>query len=91
MMCLFEGYLMVSQCHYTVVHEIFPFCAFPVLQETTPSSMAASQFNYLPNDKFLDRSKLKAPVDKKINVTENLKFVLVWIENILRKGENASY
>ena len=37
--------------------------------------------NSLPNDKFLDWSKLKALADNKINVTEN----------IVGKGENAGY
>ena len=43
------------------------------------------QFNSLPNDKILNRSKLKAFADNKINVTETLKFVLRWVENIVRK------
>ena len=47
--------------------------------------------NSLPNDKFLDWSKLKALADDKINVTEKLKFVLGRVENILGKGENAGY
>ena len=38
-------------------------------------------FNPLPNDKFLDCSKLKAFADDKINVTEKLKFVLGTVEN----------
>ena len=47
-------------------------------------------FNCLPNDKILDLYKLKAFSDDKIKKTEKLKFVLERIENILRKGENAS-
>ena len=45
--------------------------------------------NYIPNNKFLDWSKLKAFADDKINVTENIKFVLGKVENIVGKGENA--
>ena len=45
----------------------------------------------LPNNKFLDWSKLKAFADNKINVTEELKFVLVRVENIVGKGENAVF
>ena len=45
--------------------------------------------NSLPNDKILDRSKLKTFADDKINVTENLKFVFERVENIVGKGENA--
>ena len=45
----------------------------------------------LPRDKILDWSKLKAFADDKIKVTENLKFVLWRVENIVGKGENAGY
>ena len=45
----------------------------------------------LPNDKFLDLSKLKAFADDKINVREKLKLVLESTENIVGKGENAGY
>ena len=47
------------------------------------------QLNSLPNDKFLDWSKLKAFADNNINVTKKLKFVLERVENIVGKGENA--
>ena len=40
-------------------------------------------------DKILDWSKFKAFANNKINVTENSKFVLETIENIVRKRENA--
>ena len=49
------------------------------------------QINSFPNDKFLDWSRLKAFVDKKLNLAEKLKFVLGRVENIVGKGENASY
>ena len=45
--------------------------------------------NSLPNDKILDRSKLKAFADNKINMNEKLKFVLETVENVVGKGENA--
>ena len=48
-------------------------------------------FNYLANDKTLDQPKFKALADDKINVTEKFEFVLGREENILGKGENASY
>ena len=47
--------------------------------------------NSLPNNKFLDWSKLKAFADNKINVTEKLKLALGQEENIVGKGENAGY
>ena len=48
-----------------------------------------SVFNSLPNDKILDLYNLKAFTDNKINVTENVKFVLERVENIVGKGESA--
>ena len=45
----------------------------------------------LPNDKILEWSKIIAYADDKINVTQNLNFVLRRVENILGKGENAGY
>ena len=53
--------------------------------------VVCSRVYSLPNDKFLDLSKLKAFADDKINVTEKLKFVFGIVENIVRKGENAGY
>ena len=47
--------------------------------------------NALPNDKFLDWSKLKVLEDYKINVTEQLKLDLGRVENIMGKGENAGF
>ena len=47
--------------------------------------------NSLPNNKFLDLSKLKAFADDKINGTQKLKFVLRKVDNIEEKGENAGY
>ena len=46
-------------------------------------------FNSLPNNKILERSKLKAFADDKLRVTEKLKFVKGRVENIMGKGENA--
>ena len=40
---------------------------------------------------MLDRSKMKAHADDKINVNQKLRFVLGRVENILGKGENAGY
>ena len=53
--------------------------------------MSGILVNSLPNDKFLDWSKLKACADNKINVSEKLKFVFDRVENIVGKGENAGY
>ena len=47
--------------------------------------------NSLPNNKNLDRSKLKAFADAKINVTEKLKSVWEAKETLWKKGENAGF
>ena len=43
----------------------------------------------LPNEKFLDWSKLKAFADDEIKVLKMMNFVLNRVENIVGKGENA--
>ena len=45
--------------------------------------------NSLPNVKISDWSKLKQCADDKINVSENLKYVLERIQNIVGNRENA--
>ena len=47
--------------------------------------------NPLQNDKSSDWSKFKAHAEDKINVSQNLNFVLERVENISGKGENAGY
>ena len=41
--------------------------------------------------KILDPIQIQAFLDDKINVTQKVKFVLGWLENIVEKGENAGY
>ena len=48
------------------------------------------RLNSLPNDKFLDWSKLKAFSDD-LNLAEKLRFVFGRVKNIVGKGENAGY
>ena len=48
-------------------------------------------YNSLPDDQFLDWSKLKALADDKISVIQKLNFWLGRVENIVGKGENAGY
>ena len=50
-----------------------------------------SYFNFLPNDKFLDFSKVKAFADDKMNEAEMMISVSVRVENIVGKGENAGH
>ena len=45
--------------------------------------------NSLPNNNFLDWSKLKAVADDRINENQREEFFLGWVENIAGKGENA--
>ena len=55
------------------------------------SNTFSRSFNSLPNDNFLDWSKLKAFADTNLSFAEKLKFVLERVENIVGKGENAGY
>ena len=48
-------------------------------------------FTFEPNNKILDWSKLEACADDNINKTENMKFVMGKVENIVGEGENAGY
>ena len=45
----------------------------------------------LPNNNFLDLAKLKAFADNKLNVAKIMISVFDRVENIVGKGENASY
>ena len=47
-------------------------------------------YNSLPKDKILDWFKLVTFADDKISVNEKSKFGLGRVENIVRKGENAT-
>ena len=47
--------------------------------------------NFLPEDKILTLSKLKAFADDKLNVTQNRKFIFRRRKNIVGKEENAVY
>ena len=46
-------------------------------------------FNSFPNAKNTDLPSLKAFADDKLNTTQNLKFVLGMLENIVGKEEKA--
>ena len=50
-------------------------------------------FNFLPDDKILDMSKLKVDLfaDDKIDVAEKLKFVLGGLKTLWEKGDNDGY
>ena len=48
-------------------------------------------FNPLPNDKFLDLTKLKAFADNNLNVANMMNFLYDRAENTVEKGENAGY
>ena len=55
--------------------------------EKKPSNL----HNPLSDDKILRLLRLKASADDNINVTQNVKVVFPWIENIVGKEENAGY
>ena len=72
-----------------LVTSIFSF-SYNVFYSVKDRNYDVILFNSLPKDNFLDRSKLKALADNKINMTQKLKFVLGMVEN-MGKGENAGY
>ena len=75
----YEQFLLFPQC--------FQKACFP---GASKGVIVCEWVNSLPNDKILDFSKLKALADDKSSVTQNLKFVLGTVENIVGKGENAA-
>ena len=50
-----------------------------------------SVFNPLPDDKILDRSKLKQSADDSFKFDENSRKFSKWVENTVGKGEIAHY
>ena len=54
-------------------------------------SKGENALNSLPNNKNLDMTKLKAFEDHKIDVVQMMISVFDRVENIVEKGENASY
>ena len=81
------GYTTEALISYTVT--ILPNEEVGGLAQTERSSKIT--FNFLPNDKILDWSKLKAFADDNVNLTQKWKFHLGRVENIVGKGENAGY
>ena len=74
--------------------QFLPFSqCFPQLYifRTSKCSIVWKLVHSLPNNKFLEWSKLKAFADDKIKVAEKLKFVLDKVENIAGRGENTGY
>ena len=74
----------------TSLHLICCLHILSIWEESTILS-PGKEFNSLSNHKILDRSKLKAFADDKINVTKEFKFVFGREENNVRKGKNAGY
>ena len=78
----------MAVCWYFRIYRVLSFVLFG---EDLNMQLKNGCFNSLPNNKFLDWSKLKAFVNDKINATEKFNFVLGRVENIVEKGENAGY
>ena len=47
--------------------------------------------NCVPNNTILNMTNLKAFPDAKICATQMSRFLFDWVENIMRKGENAGH
>ena len=77
-------------CHEQFL--LFPQCFKRLVLQTYKNQGLSGKglINFLPNEKLLDWSKLKAFADDKKSVNEKLEFVLGREEN-MGKGENAGY
>ena len=80
-----EQFLLFPHC---VLPIWIIFCHFHQIQNCRLQTLPVSS---LPNNTFLDWSKLKAFADDKMNVPRNFKFVLARVANIVGKRENAGY
>ena len=74
--------------HFLLFVQCFQRALYP---GSSKVGIVSKRVNSLLNDKIQDWSKLKAQADNKINATEESKFVLQRVENIVQKEENAGY
>ena len=92
-----EQFLLFPQCFSTLLENFPPFSLNLKWSSAKSFSLEESKIcrlgkgNSLPNHKIVDWSNLKAFANDEIYVTENLKFVVGWVENVMGKGENAGY
>ena len=84
-------YFLLSHVRLHTLQKHIIFLVQIIMQNTSLVQEIRETINPLPNDKILDRSKLKAFPDDKINVTKHLKFGMGRVENIVGNGENAGY
>ena len=68
---------------------MLPMCLYWDSRELSSVLSFFHSINSLQNNKIVDWSNLKAFADDKTYLSENLKFILGRVENILGKGENA--
>ena len=77
--------------HFLLFPQCFPYPAFSPFPTLFSKASFLEVVNPLPNNKILDRSKLKALAGDKITVIQKLKFGMGRVENIVGKGENPGY
>ena len=101
-MLVFHDYLKLGLCgkvlkHFQTISVLIKWCNLSLISAFSPfppnyfKMFLSTDINPLPNHKILGRSKFKAHADDKINVIQNLNFVLGRVEKILVKGENAGF
>ena len=83
-----------AKCYNFVQSEISPFGkevkgSFSVFKMLSDWISVNVQFNTLPENKILHKSKLKELADNNINMTQKFKFILRSVENTVGKGKNA--
>ena len=85
---LLEKEKMLVTSIFTFSHNVFKKAPFSGLLKVV---IVWERVNYLPNDKILDFTKLKAFADNKLNVAKIIICLFDKVENIVGKGENAGY
>ena len=87
---LFHNVFYPSQKEFLLLSYIFLLSANAFSLDQS-KNLAFGGVISLPNDKFIDWSKLKAFADDKIKMIKKLKFYFGKVENIVGKGEIAGY
>ena len=64
---------------------------YVIKSDLPPTMTDTSEVNSLPNDKFLDRTKLKAFADDKLNIAVMMISLIDRVENTVGRVENPLY
>ena len=82
---------MLAKGIFSFSHNVFQKLLSQMYQKLSLYGKSSIEINSVTNDKILNWSNFKAFAGNKVHVTEDFKFVLGTLENIVRKGENAGH